>query len=131
MAKSYSEKLRDPRWQKRRLEALYRDNFTCVSCGDNKTELHVHHESYSGEPWDIELDKIKTMCRHCHYVREKFNPHTYGATHIRTSKGTMLIHRTDIQYMVFYFDKLSKYESCEGVSFVLVDRLVEFHLKSL
>ena len=30
----YSEKLKDPRWQKKRLEILERDNFRCQYCGD-------------------------------------------------------------------------------------------------
>ena len=32
----YSEKLRDPRWQKARLKVLERDNWTCVNCGETE-----------------------------------------------------------------------------------------------
>jgi hypothetical protein len=68
--KSYSEKLRDPRWQQKRLEILNRDNWTCRFCGDGKTELHIHHVKYSGEPWEGEdKDKI-TACKHCHRILE-------------------------------------------------------------
>lgn len=42
----YSEKLKDPRWQKKRLEILNRDEFACRFCGDNKSTLNVHHISY-------------------------------------------------------------------------------------
>jgi len=64
---SYSDKLKDPRWQKKRLEILNRDNFTCKLCGDTETELHIHHVEYKGEPWEQENDKLDTLCKHCHF----------------------------------------------------------------
>lgn len=64
--KSYAEKLKDPRWQKKRLEVLNRDNWTCVLCENSKEELHVHHEKYYGEPWDVDLKDLKTCCWVCH-----------------------------------------------------------------
>jgi 5-methylcytosine-specific restriction endonuclease McrA len=70
MKKTYAEKLLDPRWQKKRLEILNRDNFKCTLCGDKETELHVHHEEYSGDPWEAPVDKLKTLCKHCHKVVE-------------------------------------------------------------
>ena len=50
MAKEYTpywEKLRDPRWQKKRLEIMERDDFTCVHCQDNASTLNVHHGFYT------------------------------------------------------------------------------------
>lgn len=66
--KKYSENLKDPRWQKKRLEIMQRDNFTCQCCGDNTTELHVHHKTYSNgkEPWDYSNDNFETLCINCH-----------------------------------------------------------------
>ena len=43
MTKTYSQKLRDPKWQKKRLEVLQRDEFCCQLCNDKETELHIHH----------------------------------------------------------------------------------------
>lgn len=63
---SYSDKLRDPRWQKKRLEVMQRDAFTCVICGDAGTPLNIHHSKYSGDPWDVEIEHLKTVCEHCH-----------------------------------------------------------------
>lgn len=63
---NYSEKLRDPRWQKKRLEIFNRDKFTCVLCLDKSTTLHVHHEEYFGDPWEAENGNLKTLCAHCH-----------------------------------------------------------------
>lgn len=65
---TYSEKLRDPRWQKKRLDILSRDNFTCQCCGDTETELNVHHKKYKKgkEPWDYPNNFLETLCKHCH-----------------------------------------------------------------
>lgn len=43
---SYSEKLKDPRWQKKRLEVMESNEFCCEMCGDNESTLHVHHKEY-------------------------------------------------------------------------------------
>jgi len=64
---NYLEKLKSPKWQKKRLEVLSRDNFTCCTCGDNQTELHVHHLKYTKEPYDSPLEDLQTLCKHCHY----------------------------------------------------------------
>ncbi len=39
----YSEKLKDPRWQKKRLEIFQRDEFHCQQCGDGENTLCVHY----------------------------------------------------------------------------------------
>lgn len=64
----YQEKLRHPRWQKKRLEVFSRDKFTCQICGDKETNLQVHHEYYipHTEPWDYSLDALTTLCENCH-----------------------------------------------------------------
>ena len=68
MVKTYSEKLKDPRWQKKRLEVLSRDNFTCQLCNDTKETLQVHHLKYirGNEPWEYDLDNFKCLCESCH-----------------------------------------------------------------
>lgn len=65
---TYSEKLRDPRWQRKRLEILNRDEFTCQNCGDNNTTLHIHHRLYlkNKDPWDYESNLLITLCEICH-----------------------------------------------------------------
>lgn len=63
----YSEKLKDPRWQKIRLKVLERDDFKCVFCGDDKSTLHVHHSVYFGNnPWDTPSECLDTLCKDCH-----------------------------------------------------------------
>ncbi len=67
---NYSEKLRDPRWQKKRLEILKRDKFSCTLCRDKETTLHVHHKKYTGNPWDAPNEDLVTHCEHCHSFTE-------------------------------------------------------------
>lgn len=64
----YSKKLLDPRWQKKRLEILSRDKFTCQMCGDKETTLHVHHKRYKSntDPWDYQNFSLVTLCSTCH-----------------------------------------------------------------
>ena len=65
--KSYGEKLKDPRWQKKRLEILQRDNFTCRACESDTDTLHVHHVKYtSNDPWNELGENLVTLCDECH-----------------------------------------------------------------
>jgi len=68
--KTYSEKLKSPKWQKKRLEIMGRDKFTCKFCGDKETTLHVHHKKYcqNGNPWDVNNDDLITFCEDCHLL---------------------------------------------------------------
>lgn len=65
---NYSDKLKDPRWQKKRLEILNRDGFRCLACGDTKNTLHVHHCYYVSkrEPWEYPNESLLTFCAKCH-----------------------------------------------------------------
>lgn len=69
--KTYVEKLKDPRWQKKRLEVLNRDNFTYQRCRDATNTLHVHHKAYHGDPWETPLDLLVTLCCDCHYAESE------------------------------------------------------------
>lgn len=72
----YSKKLLDPRWQKKRLEILTRDEWRCYNCGDHENTLHVHHKVYikGAEPWDIPNDCLITLCEGCHLSETEFLP---------------------------------------------------------
>lgn len=67
---AYAAKLRDPRWQKKRLEILNRDEFTCQMCFDTESTLVVHHRFYSNnrEPWNYPDDCLVTLCQPCHEI---------------------------------------------------------------
>ena len=66
--KSYSDLLKDPRWQKKRLAILERDGWKCRACGDGEETLHVHHCYYeaSREPWDYPDKSLVVLCESCH-----------------------------------------------------------------
>ncbi len=69
-SKTYAEKLKNPLWQKKRLDILSRDNWTCcvTGCHETTKTLHVHHLDYiSGkEPWEYPNEYFITVCEDCH-----------------------------------------------------------------
>jgi 5-methylcytosine-specific restriction endonuclease McrA len=67
---TYSEKLRDPRWQKKRLEVMERDGWRCLDCSSENKQLQVHHCVYSKEPWDVDPKYLMTLCEDCHTERQ-------------------------------------------------------------
>lgn len=69
----YSEKLRDPRWQKKRLEIFNRDNWHCQWCTKKEVTLAVHHLYYDkGKyPWDYPNEALITLCEGCHNIEYK------------------------------------------------------------
>lgn len=79
MAKSYSEKLKDPRWQRKRLEIFERDNWMCKKCEDSSKTLHVHHKEYhtGKEPWDYLNSFLETLCETCHAKEHDLIPDSH------------------------------------------------------
>lgn len=65
---NYSEKLKDPRWQKKRLKIFERDNWACRLCKSTENTLVVHHKLYlpNTEPWDYNDQYLTTLCENCH-----------------------------------------------------------------
>lgn len=71
--KTYAEKLKDPRWQRKRLEVMQRDEFACTECFDAESTLNVHHHYYEKgkNPWDYPDDALTTLCETCHKLVEQ------------------------------------------------------------
>lgn len=65
---TYAQKLKDPRWQRKRLEIMNRDNFQCQKCGSEDITLAVHHKEYiyGNSPWDYPGHLLITLCENCH-----------------------------------------------------------------
>ncbi len=72
----YSDKLKDPRWQKKRLEILSRDEWHCRCCMDGENTLIVHHLKYTPgtEPWDYLNECFLTLCESCHNNEFELRP---------------------------------------------------------
>ena len=69
---TYQEKLRSPKWQKKRLEIFQRDNFTCTACENTEQLLHVHHKKYTTQnPWEELNENLVTLCERCHWATEQ------------------------------------------------------------
>lgn len=68
MTMTYKEQLLHPNWQRKRLEILARDDFTCCTCGATEKTLHVHHLRYvrGRMAWDYDNDDLTTCCEDCH-----------------------------------------------------------------
>jgi len=66
----YSLLLKDPRWQKKRLDILSRDDWACRECGNREKTLNVHHcyYIYGKKPWEYSDDSLITLCEPCHEV---------------------------------------------------------------
>jgi len=79
MGKEYLKQLRDPRWQKKRLEILNRDNFTCQHCLCKDKELQVHHRYYEKDKlaWEYDDNCFITLCKDCHKSETKENYECY------------------------------------------------------
>jgi hypothetical protein len=65
---SYYEQLKDPRWQRARLEAMKRADFTCEMCYVNDATLNVHHTYYEKglAPWEYPSESLWCLCEDCH-----------------------------------------------------------------
>jgi hypothetical protein len=69
MSLEYSIKLKDPRWQKKRLEIFKRDDWACRRCHSTVKTLTIHHRyyNYGIEPWEYPDDALITLCQDCHH----------------------------------------------------------------
>jgi len=65
---TYSEQLKHPNWQRKRLDVLQEAGFACDVCGDTETTLNVHHRRYvkGRKVWEYEINELQCLCEHCH-----------------------------------------------------------------
>jgi Zn finger protein HypA/HybF involved in hydrogenase expression len=70
----FTDQYKDSRWQKKRLEIMERDKFTCQSCGKSEdVTLNVHHAYYEKDRkvWEYPNHTLITWCEQCHATRHK------------------------------------------------------------
>jgi hypothetical protein len=70
----YQKLLRDPRWQKKRLEVLEAAEWRCQDsqCNRDDLTLEVHHLYYirGQKPWEYPPDAFLALCSGCHTRRQ-------------------------------------------------------------
>ena len=113
----YSEKLKDPRWQKKRLEILQRDDWTCQACADNTKPLVVHHLQYlqGKEPWQYPSELLVTYCEDCHntqYQLENQRNKTKSMLDCLSALQLQQIH----DFLIAYIAKCDTYPYIESIT---------------
>jgi len=96
----YWQKLKDPRWQRKRLEIMERDNFECQNCGDKDTTLNVHHGYYEKgvDPWEYPDNSLVTLCEPCHLAaRDRKLALDKMIAHLRDDDGQLLGYATALR----------------------------------
>lgn len=70
----WAQQYSHPNWQKRRLQILERDMFTCTKCGNDSEQLHVHHLRYFAGlfVWEVPCRLLITLCKSCHEKEHKY-----------------------------------------------------------
>lgn len=64
----WSEQYRDPRWQRKRLEAMEAAEWKCQRCWDSEMTLNVHHKRYvkGRKVWEYTVPELAVLCEPCH-----------------------------------------------------------------
>ena len=130
---SYAELLKDPRWQKKRLEIMQRDNFTCQLCGDQERQMHVHHKYYldGKRPWEYSNNVLVTLCENCHnYIHNNIPTNDIG---MKIGDVFELEYSDYYKYGIVYFIDYKKEDIClltvdSGAGFC--DCIIEHHWPS-
>ena len=112
---NYSEKLKNPKWQKKRLEIMERDCFKCRVCDDDGKSLHVHHIFYDNKfknPWDYPNDLLITLCEDCHSLEHEIDIKEVG---LYLMQDLIKLSNQPItyiyDYIVAYKDVLMKFDN--------------------
>lgn len=114
----YSDKLKDPRWQKKRLEIFERDNWACVLCCDHESTLNVHHVEYikNKEPWDYDDKYLWTLCNKCHDIEGLYKSKIKDILHDMRITGL-----SNYQIALFLAQGFSKYRRNQFMESLSVD----------
>ena len=125
----YSESLRSPLWQKKRLEIMSLHNFTCQSCKEKNEQLNVHHISYKKgkKPWEYDNCNFMCLCKTCHenYHRVKIAVENGFSSCFSCCNGSPSINvddgyiETAIHYLLKNIEGLQESMSVEKFEYVI------------
>lgn len=120
---TYAEMLKDPRWQKKRLEVMQRDGFRCQHCLSEDRPLQVHHLVYDKDkkPWEYENDQLITLCEDCHQRETEENSDIYGffktlVNQFKKSKLSLSVLNYilgQLSEFLYSFNKNEEYDQCD------------------
>lgn len=107
---TYGELLKDPRWQKKRLEIFNRDKWACQTCSSKDKTLNVHHFSYeSGAlPWEYPDDNFCTLCEGCHKLETELRTNEYFRVYSIKAKIPAITLWYGMASMAYLFSKDQK-----------------------
>lgn len=108
--KTYSEKLKDPKWEEFRQRAFDRYGRRCTECGEDShygEHHHVHHKRYirDREPWQYDLDDVTVLCKMCH--NEIHDAEQDFRDLIRQSRPNVAFH---FQYLAQCLSEIDEYD---------------------
>lgn len=125
---NYSDKLKNPKWQKKRLEILNLHGFKCEKCGCEDKELHVHHRFYlkGREVWQYDNDVFQVLCCDCHekehekgkevneVIPEKYR-NLISLLEILNDRNPMNLHHLELLLKTILEDEIKKDETFDLV----------------
>ena len=100
---NFKEQYKHPKWQKKRLEILERDKYTCQSCGADDRQLHVHHRFYikDRKVWEYDNDVFHALCEDCHKNKHSEKPLGLISQHLIKNN----INSEDVEFIMTNIDK--------------------------
>jgi hypothetical protein len=70
---NFFDQYKSPEWQRKRLEVLADSEWACEDCGDDSSQLHVHHKQYikGRKVWEYSRKELACLCEKCHAEAHK------------------------------------------------------------
>lgn len=126
---NYSEKLKDPRWQKKRLEIFERDGWKCRRCKSEDKTLTVHHLKYKqgAEPWGYDNIDLLTLCEPCHSEEYEWRARAEQDLLDRMRlPGVFAVEMYALAYSIELARMITPGKSCDELMTALIDTVYEY-----
>ena len=103
---SYSEKLQDIRWKRRRDYIKKRDYYACQACFEHNKPLYVHHRYYEADkdPWDYPDNALVSLCQECHELENEHTREGYERKLLKLFKKNFFV--GDLEQLIDGFEKM-------------------------
>ena len=133
----YSESLKNPLWQRKRLEIMQRDDFKCMYCLRRDAPLTVHHKYYEKDKkaWEYPDDCYVTLCEQHHIMFHKeFEQRMYNQNDQSYLMGRIWnINYTDMFLLYGWIDQIIFHERQKGFKKIIesIKPLMHYHSEHL